>query len=218
MSTIQADIWGRYDGSYETWLANTSDYEWTGGVPKCTLLVKLNPDITTKEREFILNGIRSHLEREDIVLSKEDVVEALGSLDIVFSIFVGVVAVISLFLAFFLLLISMTQNINDAIWEYGVLRSMGVTKAEGRRIYMYEAFMIVVTASLLGTVVGVLTSLLLTAQFYMFIELPLHLNFPVYTLCGMLLMALVTTWIAVYRPVSNVNGKQIAVVLKQGAA
>ena len=77
-------------------------------MPKCTLLVKLNPDITTKEREFILNGIRSHLEREDLVLSKEDVVEALGSLDIVFSIFVGVVAVISLFLAFVLLLISMT--------------------------------------------------------------------------------------------------------------
>ena len=61
------------------------------------------------------------------MLSKKDVEDALASIDLVFNIFVIIVALIALFIAFFLLLIAMTQNINEAIWEYGVLRSMGMT-------------------------------------------------------------------------------------------
>lgn len=38
---------------------------------------------------------------------------------------------ISLTLVFFLLLVSTRQNVRDNIWEYGVLRSMGFTKAQG---------------------------------------------------------------------------------------
>ena len=61
------------------------------------------------------------------MLTQKDVQEALASINLVFNIFVGIVAIIALFIAFFLLLIAMTQNINDAIWEYGVLRSIGLT-------------------------------------------------------------------------------------------
>jgi len=152
-----------------------------------------------------MNGIRNNLQRSDIVLSKIDIIEALASLDVVLDIFVAIVAVIALFISFFLLLISMTQNINEAIWEYGVLRSMGLTKSEGRRIYQYEAFMIVSTAFILGTIVGCLTSLLVSSQFFMFIEMPLSFNFPYYTMGGMMIMSCVTTYVAVYSPVHLVN-------------
>jgi len=135
------------------------------------------------------------------VLSKKDVEDALASIDLVFNIFVIIVALIALFIAFFLLLIAMTQNINEAIWEYGVLRSMGMTQSEGRRVYMYEAFTIVVSASILGITTGVLTSLLVASQFYMFIEMPLVFYFPTWMLVLMMGMAGVTTWIAVYSPV-----------------
>lgn len=200
MLILRSDVWTN-DEAYNLYLAATSAYEWTDDVPKEKVFVRLNKDISRETQEFIMNGIRSNLERDDIVLSKIDVTEALNSLDVVLDIFVAIVAVIALFIAFFLLLISMTQNINEAIWEYGVLRSMGLTESEGRRIYLYEAFMIVLTASILGTIVGTLTSLLVSSQFFMFIEMPLSLNFPFYTLIGMFLMAGVTTWLAVYTPV-----------------
>ena len=70
----------------------------------------------------------------------------------------GIIAAISLFIAFFLLLVASTQNVNDAIWEYGVLRSMGLTKSEGMRIFIYEAFIVVISAALLGTLNGFLTA------------------------------------------------------------
>lgn len=76
----------------------------------------------------------------------------------------------SLSIAFFLLLITTTKNINEALWEYGVLRSMGIKKDEGRRIYMYEAFAVVCSAAILGILAGFVCSYILTAQFYLFSE------------------------------------------------
>jgi len=54
--------------------------------------------------------------------------------------------------------VASTQNVNDAIWEYGVLRSMGLTRKEGLRIYIYEAYIVVFSAAMLGTIVGFVTS------------------------------------------------------------
>ena len=118
------------DGNYsnkERFDKETVGYDWPDGIPKESLFVKLNPDISEKEREYTLNGIRNYLKRTDLMLTQKDVQEALASINLVFNIFVGIVAIIALFIAFFLLLIAMTQNINDAIWEYGVLRSIGLT-------------------------------------------------------------------------------------------
>lgn len=92
------------------------------------------------------------------MLIKHDVVASFDSITSIFNIFVAIIAAISLFIAFFLLLVASTQNVNDAIWEYGVLRSMGMTKSEGLRIYIYEAYIVVISAAFLGTIVGFVTA------------------------------------------------------------
>ena len=75
----------------------------------------------------------------------------------------AVITIIALIIAFFLLMSSTTQNVNEAIWEYGVLRSMGLTQLEGRRIFMYEAFMVVISAAFLGFTVGMIVTAMVTA-------------------------------------------------------
>ena len=75
----------------------------------------------------------------------------------------GLIALISLTLVFFLLLVSTKQNVRDNIWEYGVLRSMGFTKAQGQRLFMYEAYLVVISASMCGLAIGIATSTLVTA-------------------------------------------------------
>ena len=72
---------------------------------------------------------------DETLYVKADLLDSFESLNVVFTLFTSVLSMIALFIAFFLLLISMTQNVNEAIWEYGVLRSMGVTKEQGHRIY-----------------------------------------------------------------------------------
>ena len=81
----------------------------------------------------------------------------------VFQIFVGLVGAVSMGLSFFVLLVSTTQNIRENVWEYGCLRAMGFSKAQGTRAFMYEAFSLVLSAVLVGSAVGVITASLVTA-------------------------------------------------------
>ena len=78
---------------------------------------------------------------------------------------------------------------------------MGVTKAEGRRIFMYEAYVVVISAAILGISVGILAAMVISAQFYMFLELPVEEFVPWYLLVTMVVVALVTTFLAVLFPV-----------------
>ena len=94
---------------------------------------------------------------------------------------------------------------------------MGVTKDEGRRIYLYEAFALVASASMLGFLVGLSSCVLISAQLFTFIELAPVIVFPTYTFSGMMVMSLVTTYLAVYFPMRAVNKVQIAGILKQGS-
>ena len=79
---------------------------------------------------------------------------------------------------------------------------MGVTKDEGRRIFMYEAFTVVLSAALLGTMVGFCTATIIAAQFYMFLELSIQVFVPWILLSCMLLISLITTFVAVSFPVT----------------
>ena len=106
-------------------------------------------------------------------MDRNDIIESFDSINSIFNIFVAVIACISLFIAFFLLLLASTQNVTDAIWEFGVLRSMGLTKGEGLRIYIYEAYIVVISAAILGTIVGFITAAAVAVQFYSLIEMPI---------------------------------------------
>ena len=120
--------------------------------------------ISPQKRAFVANGIRAFF--NDILtqlVEKETIVNSLNQVNSVFTILVWLIGAISLTITFFLLLISTTTNVKEAVWEYGVLRSMGVTRAEGSRIAMYEAFMVVGTAAILGTGVGFITAVTIAA-------------------------------------------------------
>ena len=179
--------------------------------------MKLNPEIDDFDREWVVNGIRGYLDKTDIIFTKQQMKESVESISAAFSLFVAIIGVIALFIMFFLLMISMTQNITEAVWEYGVLRSMGLTLAEGRRVYMYEAYTVVATSTFLGLVVGLIACILVSAQLFTFVEMPPKLLFPTWTFFTMILMMATTTYIAVYVPIKKVNEKQIAAVLKSGA-
>ena len=112
----------------------------------------------------MVNGIRNTLTDRTVIVFQASIVhDSVKSFGVIFQVFVAVIAVIALIIAFFLLMTSTTQNIQEAIWEYGVLRSMGLTQLEGRRIFMYEAFMVVISASLLGFIVGLIVTSMVTA-------------------------------------------------------
>ena len=117
----------------------TKGYNLTNNIPKYKMFVKLHPDISDDRRDFIANGIRATFKTDaTILLDKQVAFKAVEKSLVLFEIFVGLVGTIALVLAFFLLLISTTQNIKENVWEYGCLRAMGFNKAQGIRVFMYE--------------------------------------------------------------------------------
>jgi len=132
---------------------------------------------------------------------------------LIFDILIGLVACIALVITFFLLLVATRQNVRQNIWEYGVLRSIGVTKEQGKRIYMYEAFTVVTSAAILGTICGIINAVVLTAELCMFAEIPFSMDLPYFQTFMVLTVALTTTFIAVWVPVTAVNKLQISRIL-----
>jgi len=187
----------------------------TDGLPKDYLFINLNKSISKDERGVVTNGIRAFFKDDlTLLLDKKEISESLqSSLDLM-QIFVTIIGFICLTLSFFLLLISTTANIKENLWELGVLRAVGLSQDQSRRVFMYEAFAVIFGALLLGIVVGLTIALTLTAQFYLFIELPFKLAFPTMLFVSMIIMSLGTTFFAVWIPVKDVNKKKIASILK----
>ena len=77
--------------------------------------------------------------------------------------FVVIIGGIALTLAFFLLSVSTTQSIRENEQEYGCLRAIGITRREGLRMAMYEAFSIIFTAIILGTIIGFVIAAMVSA-------------------------------------------------------
>ena len=184
-------------------------------MPKIYLYVKLNETIGQDRRDFIANGIRSTFASDESVLFdiKSTLQSVAGAMDL-FKIFVGVIGFISLTIAFFLLIVSTTSNIRENVWEYGCLRALGISTQQGMRLFLYEQYAVILSALALGSCVGLALASVVTAQFYLFLEMPWSLDVPQLLVWLMVGLAIVTTGYAVYRPVLEVNKQKISSTIK----
>lgn len=143
--------------------------------------------------------------------------ESVGATLSMLQIFIIIVGFIAFSLAFFLLVISTTSNIKENMWEFGVLRAIGLRKDQIMRVYLYESLAVTLSACILGLFVGFILAVVISMQFNLFLELPFFIAFPwTLTIC-MLLLALVTTVLGTVLPIRNVNKRSIAGILKVAA-
>jgi ABC-type antimicrobial peptide transport system permease subunit len=139
-------------------------YNFTNNIPKEMLFVTLDPDISDDRRNFIANGIRSYF-RDDltVLIDKKSFLEYIMNILMMLELFVIIVGLIALILTFFLLLISTSSNVKENVWELGVLRAIGLEQKQIQRVFMFEAFTVVLSALMLGIIVGLIVAISLTA-------------------------------------------------------
>lgn len=113
-----------------------------------------------------------------------------------------------------MLLVSTTSNIRENLWEFGVLRAIGLKKSQILRIYLYESLAVTIAASILGLCVGFILALTLSLQFNIFLELPFFVEFPYLLVSIMVVLGLVVTVIGTVMPLNDVNKRTIASILK----
>jgi ABC-type antimicrobial peptide transport system permease subunit len=101
-------------------------------------------------------------------------VQAEGTLEIIFN----VVIIITMFICFFSLSSSMTGNLYEQCKEIAVMRAIGCTKNTITKLYIYEAFILIVASSFSGVLIGTIVGWSISFQRSMFINLPTPLLFP----------------------------------------
>lgn len=72
-------------------------------------------------------------------------------------------------------------------------------------MFLYEQYAVVFSAIIIGLIVGLILAIMVSSQLFVLMEFPFELVFPVgYTTC-MMVLAISTTFYAVYVPVKSVN-------------
>ena len=199
---------------YKFQLTNNSNIT-VDGIRKKQFTLKYKEGINKEYREMIyfamnnyLGGLNTFsLQLDDVIDISEKVKNVIGYIFIV-------LGIIALILSFFLIWISFNSNIRENIAEYGILRSIGVTKAQSIRIYLYEAATIILTSIIIGTFIGIIISSSLILQFDIFLELPFVFNFPYALYFILISVGLFLGLLGSYYPTYAVNSLSLVKIMK----
>lgn len=187
----------------------------TNNLPKMKLFVKFNKPLDTNERIELANGIRNYFLNDLTLLSDTNsLVETIQTAFFFIDLFYVIVSLISVILSFFLILVSFVSNVKENSWEFGVLRAIGLTKAQMTRIYIYEATALTLSSGLLGTTVGIVVAITLVMQFLVFTELPFEFLFPTNIFCVTFFSGTITAILGSYYAVKEMREKPIAYITK----
>ena len=185
------------------------------GVRKRHFILKYKDNVSKELRQMLYFSMNNYLgtlscfsiQLDDVIDISEKVKNVIGYIFLV-------LGIIALILSFFLIWTSFYSNIRENIAEYGIMRSIGITKAQSTRIYMYEAATIILTSIIIGTFIGVIISSSLILQFDIFIELPFIFNFPFKLYFILISVGLFLGLLGSYYPTYAVNSLSLVKIMK----
>lgn len=128
-------------------------------IPMNRLLIKLREPGNKDHIKFLKDAITNNLDRTGLkdkfeIWSYQDMIatssDAASTLEAIFN----VVIVITMFICYFSLSSSMTGNLYEQCKDIAIMRAMGMHKGMITKLYIYEAFILVVASSFSGVVIG----------------------------------------------------------------
>eukprot|EP01006_Ploeotia_vitrea_P022059 TRINITY_DN54469_c0_g1_i1.p1 TRINITY_DN54469_c0_g1~~TRINITY_DN54469_c0_g1_i1.p1 ORF type:complete len:469 (+),score=244.49 TRINITY_DN54469_c0_g1_i1:3-1409(+) len=140
------------------------------------LLIKLQPTATDDDIDDLVVTLieATGLSPWDF----RDFKNTLEKTDLVMTLIFSIATYIAMGLCLFSLMASMYTNIAEQAKEIGVLRAVGMQRGQIVRIFVYEAFTLVMAASLLGVMIGCVMAWTMQAQRILFTQLPVPMLFP----------------------------------------
>jgi putative ABC transport system permease protein len=107
---------------------------------------------------------------------------------------------------------SLFLSIHERTREFGLLRAIGATRSQVRRVVRYESVITAVIGGLLGIAIGLLFGYLMTAALA---DLGLSFSVPVAQLAGFLVLAIVVGVLAAVVPARRGAGIDVLDALHQ---
>ena len=179
------------------------------------LVVKQRAGNSDADVDALVAGLKDiGSRRSGSVYDSRSLGESVAKADAVMALIFDSATYIAMGLCLFSLMASMYTNIYEQSKEIAIIRAMGLSGFSIIRIYTYEAFVLVLAASLLGMCIGALMSATMSAQRVLFTQLPVSVPFPwtlvVLVLVGSVACALVASCV----PARQLMNKKIASIMR----
>ena len=199
---------------YNLDLGNVSN-KTVNGIRKRQMILKYKDSATKDLKDMIFFAMNNYIGGLNcFCIQLDDVIEISQKVKNIIGYIFLVLGIIALVLSFFLIWTSFYSNIRENIAEYGIMRSIGITKAQSIRIYLYEAATIILSSIFIGTFIGVVISASLILQFDVFLELPFVFNFPFQLYFILITVGLVLGLLGSYYPTYAVNTLSLVKIMK----
>ena len=119
-----------------------------------------------------------------------------------------------MFLCFFSLSSSMSANLYEQHKEIGILRAIGFTRFRIILLYSYEAFILVMSSSFLGLVIGTVAGFSMVAQFSTFIGMPAVFYFPFWQFVCIFFSSILCAALSTIGPTKAIVNLRISTILR----
>lgn len=186
-------------------------------IPKAAVNIKLHnsENITAKELMKFKSELNAQLDMtKEYVADFRGLKQTIEMSLLVLQIIMIAIIVLLFILIFYQVILQTDANIRDNLIQIGILRAIGLKKEDVFDIIMVESFMNVMSAVLLGFVIGhIQCGVCIQVQAQIF-EIPSFYNIDWNLFFGMVLAGFTLTYIATKVAVIRINKKQIASILK----
>ena len=185
------------------------------GLRKKRLILKYNENAKKELKEMVYFGMKNYVEDLNVYsIQLDDILETVIQVKNVIEYIFLVLGIIALILSFFLIWTSFYNNIRENIAEYGIMRSIGVTKSQSIIIYLFEALVILLTSIIIGTILGIIISSSIILQFDIFFEMPFVFHFPLKLYSILISLGLFLGMLGSYYPTYAVNSISLVKIMK----
>ena len=199
---------------YNVDIGNTSN-KTINGIRKRQMILKYKENSSKELKDMVFFAMNNYIEGLDcFCIQLDDIIEISAKVKNIIGYIFLVLGIIALILSFFLIWTSFYSNIRENIAEYGIMRSIGITKSQSVRIYLYEAATIILSSIIIGTFIGVTISVSLILQFDVFLELPFVFNFPFQLYFILIFIGLGLGLLGSYYPTYAVNTLSLVKIMK----
>ena len=114
-----------------------------------------------------------------------------------------------MFICFFSLSSSMTGNLYEQVKEISVMRSIGFEKRLVTKLFIYEAFILVLSSSFSGVVIGTFLGWGISLQRSLFVGIPAPLTFPQSEFIFISVASILCAFLSTHNPVKMLMAKSI---------
>jgi len=204
--------------SMPTWLRITQGYaETISDIPLRSMLLNIEESsFNTKEYSRLVDGLKLIINGHSgiSIWQYKRIAVTLDMVNLAMQFFFNFATVAAMSICFFSLMSSMYTNVYEQTKEIGILQSLGLTKWKLRKVYIYEAFVLVLSASFGGVLIGTGISWSIVLQQVVLTDVPLPFAFPYTLLLAMFATAMINALIASIIPINQVLKKSTVEIMR----